>query len=112
MPNQDRIFPALLFPSSFFSFLALYFVQLSWQAQLILTNTQITYLTYVSLPLLRCRHRTRWLARYMAASLMMWSLYGILSSFLKHLITVRCQCLGFAGVQDYRDNQGAHESDL
>ena len=47
----------------------------------------------------------------------MWSLYEILSSFRKHLISVACnlfssilhvlcQCLGFAGVQDYQDNQG------
>ena len=47
----------------------------------------------------------------------MWSLYEILSSFRKHLISVACnlfssilhvlcQCLGFAGVQEYQDNQG------
>ena len=70
------------------------------------------HLPYVPLPLLRCHHSTRWLAWYLAASLMMWCLNGTLSSFLKHLIAVRCQCLGFAVVQDYRDNQGAHESDL
>ena len=48
----------------------------------------------------------------------MWSLYEILGSFRKHLISVACnlfsfilhvlcQCLGFAGVQEYEDNQAA-----
>ena len=48
----------------------------------------------------------------------MWSLYEILGSFPKHHISVACnlfsfilhvlcQCLGFAGVQEYEDNQAA-----
>ena len=57
----------------------------------------------------------------LTASLVMWFLNEMPSSVLKHLISVASNFFrmsavnahaGFAGVQQYLDNQGAHKSDL
>ena len=74
-----------------FSLLALLLVQFSWQALLILIYAQTT-LTCVSLLWLRYHRRgpMAFLVLFLTASLMMWSLYGMPSSFPKHLISVAC----------------------
>ena len=104
------------YPSAFFVFLfnllspcTFPYVRLSWQALLILIHAQTT----LTSRWVRCHRRSRWLPSLCQK---MWSLYEILANQLskasylsgvQFILHVLCQCPGFTGIKEYRDNKGA-----
>ena len=89
LSTQRYYSPNSSFVGPFFSLLALFLAKLSWQALPILIHAQTTF-TCVSLPWLRYYHRAQrlaWYLSFLTASLVMWSLYEMPNSFLKHLIS-------------------------
>ena len=98
--NSEMLFSQCFYCRPLLLFLALFLVKLSWQALLNLIDIPTT-LTCISLPWLRCHHRARSMACLilsLTASLVMWSLYDMPSSFPKHLISVACNFFRMSAV--------------